>query len=107
MRRWFKPMVFVLINKVQRGFQVIEERTPINFRGVIQPLSSEELSMKPEMQRGWIWIWVHADPSLVLKLDDEIVYNGTMYKVMGQKDYRIYGYVSYELVEGYTHATTD
>lgn len=96
---WFQPMTFTLIEKSTVGFQVVETTTPISFRGVIQPLEGRKLQLKPEGQRAWTWLWLHADPSLTLAVDDVVIYLGVRTRVMGQKDWKIYGYVSYELVQ--------
>ena len=99
---WFQPMTFGLLVKEVSGFQVVETETPIEFRGVWQPLSGQQLALKPEGERGWDWYWLHSDPSLNLKLDDIITYLGTRYRVMSQKDYTLYKYKEWTLVNEWT-----
>lgn len=101
---WFQKMVFGLVTKTIQDFQVIETVVQINFMGVIQPLSGRQLMMKPEGQRQWNWIWVHSDISLNLKIDDVIIYLETQYRVMTKKDYNIYGYIEWTLVNDYTNS---
>lgn len=102
MLNWFQPNVFTRITTEDKGFQVVETREEINFIGVVQPLNGRELEMKPEGQRMWEWLTVHAQPTLVLLPDEVIEYLGKKYRVMRQKNYKIYGYVEYHLVEDYT-----
>lgn len=101
---WFQPMIFETVVKTVEGFQVVEDGTEISFQGVWQPFTDRQLQMKPEGQRSWSWFWVHADPSLILKNDEVIKYLGVQYRVMAQKDYRLYGYVEYHLVQDFTGA---
>lgn len=100
---WFQPMVFARVVK-EAGFEVVETMVPVHFRGVIQPLSGRSLLMKPEGQRKWNWLQVHAEPSLTLTIDEIILYNEVQYRVMKQKDFTLYGYVYYELCEDFTGA---
>lgn len=104
MSDWFQPMVFGVVTKTVEGFQSVETMVEVNFQGVWQPLSARRLSMKPEGQQAWSWFWLHADPSLNLEVDNVIVYTGVQYRVMAKKDYRLNGYVEYELVQDYTGA---
>lgn len=99
---WFQPMVFTRVVKTVVGFQVVETAVPTNFQGVIQPLSGKLLQLKPEGQRGWNWQWLHADPVLSLEIDEVVTYLGVQTRIMSRKDYTIYGYVEYELVQDWT-----
>ena len=101
---WFQPMTFSVVEKETIGFQVVETATPVSFRGVIQPFSPRELQMKPEGQRSWTWSTLHSDPSLTLDTDEVVIYNEVQYRVMSRRDFTIYGYVQYELVQDYTGA---
>lgn len=102
MLQWFQPMIFTAVTKIVVGGEVIETGTPINFRGVIQPLSNRDLLIKPEGERAWTWYMLHADPSLSLNVDDVVNYLGQQTRVMARKDYRLYGYMYYELIQDYT-----
>lgn len=104
MRDWFQPLVFGVVTKTVEGFQSVETVVDVNFLGVIQPLSTRQLMLKPEGQRAWSWYWVHADPSLNLLVDSVIRYNGRQARVMAKKNYDIYGYVEYEIVQDWTGA---
>jgi hypothetical protein len=104
LRDWFQPMTFTQILKETIGFQLVEIITETNFFGVIQPLTGRRLMLKPEGQRAWTWLWLHADPSLELEVDDVVTYLGVKTRVMARKDYSIYGYVEYELVQDWVDA---
>lgn len=101
---WFQPMTFDVVVKTTEGFIVYEEATPLDFQGVWQPLSGRQLLMKPEGQRDWNWFWLHAEPSIQLSTDDVVVYLGVQYRVMTMKEYDLYGYREFHLVEDYTGA---
>lgn len=100
--QWFQPMIFEPIVKSVEGFELDELGDPISFRGVIQPLSNRDLLIKPEGQRAWTWLMLHSDISLRLNVDDVVRWLGIQYRVMARKDYSIYGYMTYELVQDYT-----
>lgn len=100
----FQPMVFTPVVKMTSAFQVIETGTPINFRGNIQPLSPRRLELKPEGQRAWTWLQLHSDPVLKLEVDDVVLYLGVQTRVMNKTDYRLYGFVYYEVVQDWTGA---
>ena len=74
----------------------------IEFRGMIQPLSLRQLALKPEGQRSFTWLQIHAlASSLNLRPSDRILYNGKFYKVMAQNDYSLNGYIEYHAVYDY------
>jgi len=100
--QWFQPMTFGLIVKTVSGFQVVETETQVSFRGVWQPLTGRQLMLKPEGERAWNWFWLHSDPTLNLKVDDVIIYLGIQYRVMSQKDYDLYGYREWTIVEDWS-----
>lgn len=99
---WFQPMIFVQVIKQNVGFQLVETATEIRFRGVIQPFGGRKLMIKPEAQRAWTWFTLHADPSLTLEVDEVVTYLGVQTRIMKQADYRIYGYIEYELCQDWT-----
>lgn len=102
LKDWFQPMIFTRVVKSIVDFQNVEVATPINFQGIIQVLSPRKLLFKPEGQRAWTWLWLHADPVLTLQVDEVVSYLGVQTRVMSRKDYSIYGYVEYELVQDWT-----
>ncbi len=102
---YFQPMQFGVVTKTSgrsTGFQVVETKVTTDFRGVWQPMSDRKLMMKPEGQRQWKWFTCHADPSLILETDSVITYLGEQYRVESMRDYKLYGYVEYHLVQDFT-----
>lgn len=99
---WFQPMVFTLVTKTVTGFQLVEGAEPISFRGILQPFTPRQLAIKPEGQRAWSWFTLHADPVLTLKVDDVVLYLGRQTRVMSRKNFRLYGYAEYTLVQDWT-----
>lgn len=102
MLNWFQPMTFGVVSKQVVGFNAVETVEEIAFRGVIQPLEPRKLQMKPEGQRAWTWLWLHAEPSLTLQVDSTVIYLGVQTRIMSRINYCIYGYVAYELVQDWT-----
>lgn len=83
------------------GF-VSESLQSINFKGTIQPLSPEEIALKPDGQRSWEWLQIHVIKSNNnLKTNDKIRYNGRAFKIMAVKDYSLNNYIEYHLVADY------
>lgn len=99
---WFQPMTFSVVTKTVSGFDVVETKADVSFQGVWQPLSANQLQLKPEGQRSWQWFRVHASPGLSLINDDVVTYQGIQYRVMAKYDFLIYGFNEYHLVNDYT-----
>lgn len=101
---YYQPMQFTPVAKEIVGFQVLETPNPINFRGVMQPFAERQLYLKPEGQRAWSWFLLHCDITLALNVDDVVLWRGKQTRVMARKDYNLYGYVEYHLVQDWTGA---
>lgn len=99
LKDYFQPMVFTTIVKSVVGFQDVETPTVTNFQGVIQPFTERQLMLKPEGQRAWTWFLLHAEPVLTLQVDDVTNWLGKQTRVMSRKDFGLYGYVEYHLVQ--------
>lgn len=99
---WEVPLTLIkLTQSVVEGDSVTSE-TQISFQGVWQPLKNEELQLKPEGQRSWEWIWIHArSSSLNLETADKVLFNNRKYKVMQKKDYGLNSFVEYQLIRDY------
>ena len=96
---WTQKLVFNLIEKKVINYKVVETATKINFPGVWQPMSLEQLQMKPTEQRAWSWFIVHSTTPVPMKIDDIVNYLGKLYRVMSFGDYKEYGYYEYHLVD--------
>lgn len=101
---YYQAMVFEPVVKTVIGFQAQEVPNPINFRGVVQPLTERQLLLKPEGQRAWTWMLLFSDPVLTLQVDDVVVWNGKPTRIMGREDFALYGYVKYSMVQDWTGA---
>lgn len=102
LQSYFQSMTFEPVAKTVNGFQVTETPDPINFQGIIQPYTARQLFLRPEGQRAWTWFLLHADPVLSLQVDDVVIYKGKQTRVMSRRDYYLYSYVEYDLVQDWT-----
>jgi len=98
---WQQLMTFTTVAKTIVNSKVVETKTDINFRGVWQPMSPQDLMMKPSGQRSWKWYTCHALPEVQLNPDEIITYNSESYRIMKKSDYKEYGYIEYHLVQDY------
>lgn len=99
---WFQPMVFTPIVKDVDAFQLVETPDPISFRGILQPFTKRQLLLKPEGERAWTWLTLHAEAQLTLQVDDVVDYLGKQTRVMARTNYSLYGFVEYELIQDWT-----
>lgn len=80
---------------------VVTDDFKFTFRGTVQPLSPRAIALKPEGQRAWEWLQVHVFGGWCVKDNDQVIFNGKIYKVMGTTDYCQSGYQEYHLVKDY------
>lgn len=104
---WFQNMTFDLITKAITDYDLTETATTISTKGVRQPFSAQQLSIKPEGQRAWKWETLHCLPNVKLNPDDIVVFNGVRYRVMEKLDYSEYGYLEYHIIQDYNTAATN
>lgn len=99
---WSIPITLERIKQSIVDGDKIETTEKIQFKGVIQPMKTEELQFKPENLRSFNWLWIHAlAGTLNLQTGDKIIYNKERYKIMGVKDYSLYSYIEYEAILDY------
>ena len=98
---WFQKLTFNRVTKKVVNFEVVETVESFDFQGVKQPMTPQQLAIKPEGQRGWKWETIHALPSLELDLDEIIYFKKTPYRVKEKMHYQEYGYIEYHIVEDY------
>ena len=99
---WEVPLTLVKITQSVVDGDAVKTETHINFLGVWQPLKDEQLQFKPEGQRSWEWIWIHAKSgTLNLQTQDKVLFNSKLYKITSVKDYSLNGYIEYELIRDY------
>lgn len=100
---WLNDIVLTVIAQSigDDGF-VSDDSRQITYKGTIQPLSPEQINNKPDGQRSFKWLQIHAFAgTLNLKTNDRIVYSGTSYKVMGIYDYSLNNYIEYHVIEDF------
>ena len=99
---WEVPLTLVRVTQDVVDGELSTTEQEFKFMGVYQPLRDEQLELKPEGQRSWEWIWIHARASeLNLETADKVKFNGRRYKVMEKKDYGLNSFVEYHLVRDY------
>lgn len=99
---WEVPLTLVKITQEVIDGEASKKSEFIRFFGVWQPLRDEQLQFKPEGQRSWEWIWIHAKSgTLNLETQDKVIFNNKRYKVMNVKDYSLNGFIEYQLVRDY------
>ena len=98
---WFRPLILVQVVKTVADFETREVRKELGCLGVIQPFGPRELKIKSEGQRAWNWQLLHTTPDVALRDDEEFTIRGVRYRVMSQRNYSDYGYITYELVQDY------
>ncbi len=101
MRGWFQPMQIGKVCKQQIDGMTEEIVNYVTAQGVRQPFTAQQLMIKPEGQRAWIWEMFHVDPDLILKPDEIFVYLEVKYRVMQKYDYKEYGYIQYDCVQDF------
>ena len=102
LQQYYQAMVFTPVAKIVEGFQVEEIGNPINFRGVMQPFTGRQLLLRPEGERAWTWFTLNSDIALSLNVDDVVIWKGKQTRVMGRKDYALYGFLEYQLCQDWT-----
>lgn len=98
---WFQTLTFDLVTKSLVDYEVQEVLTTIKTKGVRQPMSAQQLAIKPEGQRGWRWETIHCLPDVKLNLDDIIIFDNIKYRVMQRWNWAEYGYLEYHICQAY------
>lgn len=100
---WMKPITLTKrVQGIGETGLVGNLDTQFTFRGSIQPLSPKGIILKPEGQRAWEWLQIHCVRSDAnLDVNDQIIYNGKIFKVMAQNDYSLNNYIEYHAVKDF------
>tara|TARA_R110002020_G_scaffold141349_3_gene313006 strand:- start:1796 stop:2134 length:339 start_codon:yes stop_codon:yes gene_type:complete len=96
---WSKPITLVKITSSIIDGEKQDIKSPITFRGVIQPLKAQELQAKPLEMRSYKWLQIHTTAEQSLSDGEQIIYNGITYKILGVYDYMLNGFYEYHCVE--------
>lgn len=98
---WFQPLSFGIISKAVNDFEAEETIRRVHTMGMVQPMSAQQLMMKPEGQRSWKWLVLHCLADIELKPDDAVICGGEKYRVMARLDWRQYGYCECHICRDY------
>lgn len=101
---WMLPLTFKKVAQVVQASGFVEDvETSVSVRGVWQPMSAEDIQLKPEGQRSWAWYMLHVQGNQeVFATNDRLEFQGQPYKVMGVKNYTLNNYVQYDIIGDYT-----
>lgn len=98
---WEIPLTLVKITQGISEGELVTTETTINFMGVWQPFSYQQLLLLPEGQRDWSHYWVHTKSDIGLNTADKIIFQGKRYKVLEKKNYSLNGFYEYHIIEDY------
>ena len=104
---WFQTMTFDVVTKTIVNYEVKETLTTITTQGVRQPMSAQQLSIKPEGQRAWRWETLHCLPDVKLQVDDIVIFDGIKYRVMQRWNWAEYGYLEYHICQAYEEKNSE
>jgi hypothetical protein len=102
-RAWMQSMILHISSKSIVNFEVVEDTYKVWAVGTRQPMTAQKLAIKPEGQRSWLWQELHLLPDVKLNVDDQVRFDptGPMFRVMAKEDFSDYGYIRYELTQGF------
>ena len=104
---WQNKITLIRITQNVVEGDLVATETQITFQGVIQPLSAEQLALRPEGQRSFEHLWIHAVASqLNLETADKVKFNNKIYKIIQKKDYGLNSFVEYMLIRDYESTET-
>ena len=96
---WFQKMTFTRVVRTTVNFETVEAKSEFSAMGVIQPMSAQQVAMKPEGFTAWQWFTIYSDTSLILMPGEYVKYLGKSYRVMGRTEWSTYGYLQYDVVQ--------
>lgn len=96
---WAQAVNLIMIIQTVVDGDVTDTQEEYPFKGVVVPMKTEEIALKPSEQQSWEWLYVFTFPNVVLENNSRILYNGITYKVMVRRDYSAYGHVEYHIVK--------
>ena len=99
---WFQAITLVRRKQIVNFGLVQYQDQSVTFQGTIQPLSPKMIALKPEGQRAFTWLQIHAKAgTLNLDVDDRVVFAGKQFKIMALLDYSLNGFIEYHAIEEY------
>lgn len=79
----------------------------IKTKGVSSPLKPEELQIKEEGERWWLWRRIHCQENLKLSVGDNIRVGGVLFRVRNVYPYNEYGFYRYDIQQNYKETVND
>jgi hypothetical protein len=100
---WSRPMDFVIVGRKVVDFEVAECRITVQTKGIRYPMKAQAIDAKPVGERTWKWETMLCLPEPALQIGDELVFgqNQQRYRVMYLRDWSEYGYMEYDICQGY------
>lgn len=103
---WQSSIDLVIITQnIVDGFNT-ETTSLVTFNGTIQPLQPEKIALKPEDQRSFTWLQIHAFAGLDnLVTNDRIIFAEKRYKIMATLDYSLNNFIEYHAIQDFEDVT--
>lgn len=98
---WQIPLVFLRATNILSNFEYTKTFISQDFQGILQPLSPQQLELKPEGERNWQWFMIHTQTQFEFGDDDRILYQNIRYKIMEKHQYILNGFFEYHIVKDY------
>ena len=97
---WSSPYTIYLIKKELIDYELVETKTPIEIRGMVQNLTMQMLDIKPVGERNWRRYKIIS--TYHFKNDDLVEVDNQRFRVLGtDNENTYYGYYRYNLIEDY------
>lgn len=96
---WEQNITFIRITQNNVDGDIIDVDQSFSLMATVQPLQPEAIQLKPEGQRSFEWLQIHARRgSPVLVTNDRFEYNGVRFKIMADNNYNSYNYCEYHAI---------
>ena len=97
---WSYDIKATAIKTIIKDFETVETKTPIIFKGLLQPSEPKQTDIKPQGIRQWSSYRLHS--TVNLNNFDYIVISNIKYRIMNLLNYNPeYGYYEYKLLQDY------
>lgn len=96
---WKSRLTFEKITQTVVDGWIQETRTPVTVMATWQPLSAEDIKLKPEGQWSWSWFQIHIEGTASpFQTNDRFIFRGIEYKCMAVKDYSLNNYTEVHVI---------
>lgn len=99
--QFLQPMSVGVIEKQMIDGYLTEIILKKKIMAVRTPLTTKDLIIKPEGQRGWSWERLVTTSDVIFNLDDRIYFDQTKYRVMARAAYKEYGFLEYHITQDF------